>query len=166
RALPGREERRRLAEALWRDRRLPSFPRGAFPCLSHSRHLTMNKSPIRIATAQGWISADVRANGQEIRSLMRQARSRGASLAHFPEGAMSGYTKSQIKDWGQVDWGTVDDELRQTAALAGALGLWVVFGCSHRLTPPHRPHNSLYVISDRGELMTRYDKRFLSHTEV
>jgi predicted amidohydrolase len=126
----------------------------------------MNKSPIRIATAQGWISADVRANGQEIRSLMRQARSGGASLAHFPEGAMSGYTKSQINDWGQVDWGTVDDEIRQTAALAGELGLWVVFGCSHRLTPPHRPHNSLYVISDRGELVTRYDKRFLSHTEV
>ena len=39
-------------------------------------------------------------------------------------------------------------------------------GERHRLTPPHRPHNSLYVISDRGELATRYDKRFLSHTEI
>jgi predicted amidohydrolase len=44
--------------------------------------------------------------------------------------------------------------------------LWVVVGCSHRLTPPHRPHNSLYVISGRGEVVTRYDKRFLSHTEI
>ena len=58
------------------------------------------------------------------------------------------------------------DELRSTADLARELGLWVVVGCSHRLTPPHRPHNSLYVISDRGELATRYDKRFLSHTEI
>lgn len=126
----------------------------------------MTRGPITIATAQAKISADVRANGQEIRGLMRQARSGGASLAHFPEGAISGYTKSQIKDWGQVDWGVLDDELHRTAALAGALGLWVVFGCNHRLTPPHRPHNSLYVVSDRGELVTRYDKRFLSHTEV
>jgi predicted amidohydrolase len=126
----------------------------------------MNKGPITVATAQGRISADVRANGQEIRGLMLQARSGGASLAHFPEGALSGYTKSQITDWGQVDWGALGDELRRTAALAGELGLWVVFGCNHRLTPPHRPHNSLYVISDRGELVNRYDKRFLSHTEV
>jgi predicted amidohydrolase len=79
---------------------------------------------------------------------------------------MSGNTKSQIKDWGDVDWSGVVDELRQTAALAGELGLWAVVGCSHRLTPPHRPHNSLYVISDRGELSTRYDKRFLSFTEI
>ena len=53
-----------------------------------------------------------------------------------------------------------------TADLARELGLWVVVGSSHRLTPPHRPHNSLYVISDRGEVATRYDKRFLSHTEI
>jgi predicted amidohydrolase len=39
-------------------------------------------------------------------------------------------------------------------------------GSCHRLSLPHRPHNSLYVISDRGEVATRYDKRFLSHTEV
>jgi predicted amidohydrolase len=126
----------------------------------------MSKHPITIATAQAQISADVRANGREIRTFMRQARAGDASLVHFPEGAMSGYTKSQIKDWGQVDWGSLSDELRQTAALAGELGLWVVFGCAHRLTPPHRPHNSLYVVSDRGELVTRYDKRFLSNTEV
>jgi predicted amidohydrolase len=50
--------------------------------------------------------------------------------------------------------------------LARELGLWVVVGSCHRLTSPHRPHNSLYVISDRGEVATRYDKRFLSHTEV
>jgi predicted amidohydrolase len=58
------------------------------------------------------------------------------------------------------------DELRSTAGLARELGLRAVVGSSHRLTPPHRPHNSLYVISDRGELVTRYDKRFLSHTEI
>jgi predicted amidohydrolase len=126
----------------------------------------MSRLPLTIATAQSHVSADVRANGREVRRLMREARSAGASLAHFPEGALSGYTKSQIKDWGQVDWDALGDELRRTAALAGELGLWVVFGCAHRLTPPHWPHNSLYVVSDRGELVTRYDKRFLSHTEV
>jgi predicted amidohydrolase len=50
--------------------------------------------------------------------------------------------------------------------LAQELGLWAVVGSSHRLTSPHRPHNSLYVISDRGEVVTRYDKQFCSYTEI
>ncbi|MGW3046272.1 hypothetical protein ACWC9T_41345 [Kitasatospora sp. NPDC001159] len=52
------------------------------------------------------------------------------------------------------------------AALAGELGLWTVFGSLHLLTPPRRPHNSLYVVSDHGDLVARYDKRFLSNTEL
>jgi predicted amidohydrolase len=126
----------------------------------------MSKHPITIAVAQSRISADVRDNGREIRELMRRARAGGAAIVHFPEGAMSGCSKAQIKDWDGVDWNALVDELKAVADLARELGLWAVAGCSHRLTPPHRPHNSLYVISDRGQITTRYDKRFLSHTEV
>lgn len=41
-----------------------------------------------------------------------------------------------------------------------------MLGCVHRLTAPHRPYNSLYVISDRGRTVTRYDERMLSKTKV
>jgi predicted amidohydrolase len=126
----------------------------------------MSKPPLTIAVAQSRISADVRENGREVRELMRPARAEGAAIVNFPEGAMSGCSKAQIKAWDRVDWDALVDELNAVAGLARVLGLWVVVGCSHRLTPPHRPHNSLHVISDRGELVTRYDKRFLSHTEV
>lgn len=126
----------------------------------------MSKPPITIATAQSHISADVRENGREIRKLMQQARAEGATLAHFPEGAMSGYAKSQIGSWDRVDWDALAHELRLVAGLARELGLWVVVGSSHRLTPSHRPHNSLYVISDKGDLLTRYDKQFCSHAEL
>lgn len=126
----------------------------------------MTKRPIRIAAAQSRISSDVRENGREIRRLMEQARSEGAAIVHFPEGVMSGCSKAQIKSWDHVDWGAIVDELTLTAALARELGLWVVVGSSHRLTPPHRPHNSLYIISARGELVARYDKQFCSHTEI
>ncbi|MGH6998712.1 MAG: carbon-nitrogen hydrolase family protein, partial [Phenylobacterium sp.] len=66
----------------------------------------------------------------------------------------------------QVDWAALRDELEATAALAAELRLWTVVGSNHPLTPPNRPHNSLYVISDTGELAGRYDKRLLSYTEV
>jgi predicted amidohydrolase len=128
--------------------------------------MSMSKRPIKIATAQSLISPDVRENGREIRTLMQQARSEGAAIVHFPESAMSGCTKAQIKSWDQVEWDALGRELEQVASLARELGLWVVVGSCHRLTPPHRPHNSLYVISARGEVATRYDKRFCSHTEI
>lgn len=121
---------------------------------------------IVVATAQSFISADVRENGLEIRRLMSLAVQAGADLIHFPEGAMSGYVKSQIMDWKEVDWQLLRDELRLTAQRAGELGLWVVLGCHHHLTEPHRPHNSLYIISSEGKLHTRYDKRWCSQTEL
>src|SRR4051794_36128955 len=98
----------------------------------------MSKRPIRIASAQSQVSPDVRENGRAIRRLMEQARSEGAAIVHFPEAAVSGCSKAQIKDWDHVDWDGLVSEIRSTAALARELGLWVVLGCSHRLTPPHR----------------------------
>jgi predicted amidohydrolase len=126
----------------------------------------MSKRPITIATAQSYISTDVRENGREIRRLLRQAGDGGATIVHFPEGAVSGYTKSQIKNWADVDWDALLQELQLTASLAAELGLWVVLGCNHRLTPPNRPHNSLYVISSKGAVAARYDKQLCSRTEI
>src|SRR5262245_54828763 len=126
----------------------------------------MTSRALMIATAHVPISADGGENGRSIRALMRDARASGAHLGHFPEGAASGYAKSEIKNPADVDWPSLARELEETASLAKALGLWVVLGSLHRLNAPHRPHNSLYVISDAGVLVGRYDKRFLSNTEV
>lgn len=120
----------------------------------------------RLATAQIEISADVRRNGSAIRRFMTKAARDGARLVHFPEGALSGYVKSQIKSWDAVDWNALREELEQIAEVAGKLGIWTVFGANHRLTPPNRPHNSLYIVSDAGKLAGRYDKRFCSNSEI
>ena len=121
---------------------------------------------LSIATCQPSASSDPRANGAEVRRMLRLAAEGGARLAHFPEGFLSGYAVEQVATWEDVDWAVVRDELLGVADLAGELGTWVVLGSAHPLTPPHRPHNSLYVISDEGRLVDRYDKRKCSHTEV
>lgn len=126
----------------------------------------MTKSPITIATAQSYISKDVRENGLEIRSLMARAHAKGARLINFPEGAMSGYVKAQIHDWSEVDWQVLREELEQTSALAKELKIWVALGCNHQLSEPHRPHNSIYIISDEGNIHTRYDKQWCSYNET
>ena len=120
----------------------------------------------RIAITQPIVTDDARQNGRKVRQLMRQAAAERARLVQFPEGLLSGYAKEQIADWDDVDWTAVREELEQVTALAADLGLWVVLGSAHPLTAPHRPHNSLYVISDEGQLVDRYDKRFCSNTEI
>jgi predicted amidohydrolase len=128
--------------------------------------MTASKTSVRLAVAQTTATADPRVNSRTVQRLMREAADGGARLVQFPEGLLSGYAKEQIQDWDEVDWPAVRDELQQILALAAELQLWVVLGSAHPLTPPHRPHNSLYVISDDGKIVDRYDKRFCSHTEI
>ena len=121
---------------------------------------------VRIAAAQMQITGDARNNGERVRTLMREAARGGARLVQFPEGALSGYAKHQVQDWSEVSWATVRDELRSVAELAAELHAWVVLGSAHPLSRPNRPHNSLYVISDEGQVVARYDKRMCSATET
>jgi predicted amidohydrolase len=121
---------------------------------------------LTIAVAQSHVSDDVPSNGRHIRELMTEARERGAGLIHFPEGALSGYVKAQIRAWEDVDWSIAQAELEAVASLAGSLGLWAIVGCNHRLSAPNRPHNSLFVISSQGRFVDRYDKRRCSSSEI
>ena len=128
---------------------------------------------LRLAVAQTTVTEDptdpanLRGSGDEIRRLMCEASGAGARLVQFPEGAITypgKYVMSSgppgtlaAADWSRVDWSVMRAEAQSVADLAGELGLWVVFGSVHPLTPPHRPHNSLYVVSDEGALAARYD---------
>ena len=137
---------------------------------------------LRLAVAQTTVPDDpadagaLRESGAQIRALMRDAHRSGATLAQFPEGAVVYPGKRVVSsagpavlaeaDWTRADWDVMRTEAEAIAGLAGQLGLWTVFGSLHPLTPPRRPHNSLYVIAPDGAVVTRYDKRFLSNTEV
>ncbi len=124
------------------------------------------RKPLRIAVGQPLVQADVRKNGSEIRKFMRRAREAGAVLAHFPEGALSGYAKTEIADWHEFNWDSLQRELDLISRTSAELGIWTVLGACHRQDAPARPHNSLYVFSPRGELVTRYDKRWCSFSEL
>lgn len=107
---------------------------------------------------------------------MRMASARGARIVHFPEGAICFPHKLVMSvegpdavgpaDWDRCQWPVLQAELTAIAELARELRLWTVIASVHRLTGPNRPHNSLYVVSDRGEVVTRYDERLLSKTKV
>ncbi|NED11307.1 carbon-nitrogen hydrolase family protein [Streptomyces sp. SID9124] len=136
---------------------------------------------VALAVAQAHVRTDpgdagaLRESGREVRALMREAARSGARIAHFPEGALCFPDKRVMSvdgpgtvgpaDWDRCRWTVLREELTAVAALARELRLWTVIPSVHRLTGPNRPHNSLYVVSDRGEVVTRYDERLLSRTK-
>jgi predicted amidohydrolase len=115
---------------------------------------------LSVATCQFPTSADIQSNFQYVSQLMKQAREQGAEVAHFPEACLSGYAGADLASYDGFDWQLLHDCTYRLIDLAGALALWTILGSTHSLSAPHKPHNSLYIMNDRGQLIDRYDKRF------
>lgn len=124
---------------------------------------------MKVAAAQTFVSADIAENGRTIRESIRQAAERQVRLVLFCEGALSGYSKAQVaapSDWLRYDWAQLDRELAEIAATCKTCGIHAVVGSAHPVSERKHPTNSLIVISDQGLITGRYDKRFLSNSEV
>ena len=115
---------------------------------------------LSVATCQFPVSSDIDRNRRYIERQLRWAKQRGAHVAHFCEGALSGYVGADFPSFAGYDWGLLEERTREIFELARQLRIWVLLGSSHRLDGRHKPHNSVYVIDDSGALLDRYDKMF------
>jgi predicted amidohydrolase len=115
---------------------------------------------LAVATCQFPVSSDIRRNLRYVLRQMRTARERGAHVAHFCEGSLSGYAGADFASHRRFDWDRLRACAEEVLGLARELRLWVLLGSSHRLSGDHKPHNSVYVIDDQGTIVDRYDKRF------
>ncbi len=113
-----------------------------------------------VATCQFPVAADIDSNLRFIKRQMSSAKARGARVAHFPEGCLSGYAGTDFETFAGFDWSRLDTATAEVTDHARRLGIWTILGSAHRLTGSHRPHNSVYVIDDTGQIVERYDKRF------
>jgi predicted amidohydrolase len=120
----------------------------------------MKTGTLKIAACQFAVSESVMENARSIRRFMQRARKAEADVVHFSECALSGYAGVDLPGFGEYDWDLLRRETLKIMDLASRLGLWVILGSTHPLTPPNKPHNSLYLISPEGKIADRYDKRF------
>lgn len=121
----------------------------------------MSKGKIRVATCQFAEQWQPRRNMAMILRYMRRARTQRADLVHFHEGALSGYlSRPGAPSAAEIDWRGIRDAADRIRDEARKLKLWVALGSAHRLTPPHKPTNCLYLIGPDGKIHDRYDKRF------
>ena len=115
---------------------------------------------LRIATSQFPTSADPNANADQMVQQIEDAARDSADIVHFPEACLSGYAGNDLDSYAGYDWSALEDATRRLVEAARGAKVWVVFGSVHRLSNGRKPHNSLYVLNDRGILIDRYDKRF------
>ena len=113
-----------------------------------------------VATCQYPVDKDINRNTRYVMQQMRQAKEKGAEVAHFSEVCHSGYAGSEFKSYDNFNWDLLYTGGEKILNLARELKLWVILGSSHRLTGKHKPHNSLYIINSRGKIVDRYDKMF------
>jgi predicted amidohydrolase len=105
-------------------------------------------------------------NARAIRRFLQKARKAEADIVHLSECALSGYAGADFPSFDGYDWVLLRNETQRIIALAGELGLWIVLGSTHPLTPPNTPHNSLYLINPEGKIVNRYDKRFCTSGDL
>ena len=125
-----------------------------------------NTHQIKIAVSQCQICGDVTRNGLAIRQDIKKASAGGARLVLFPEAVLSGYAKSQIAHPDDFDHIEISAQLNLIQETARACRIWTIVGACHSIEGTNRPYNCQYIISDEGELVDRYDKIYLSHTEL
>ena len=141
----------------------------------------MTTTGLRVADAQTLVTPDVptrdvvAAARDRVLDQLEHAADGGARLVCFPEGTLAYPGKRVMSrrapdldeaDWTRADWPAITGALDAIRRRAADRGIWTVVGGPHRLSDGRRPHNSLYVFDDAGNLVTRYDKRFLSTNEA
>jgi len=120
----------------------------------------MSAGVLKVATCQFAVGRSIKRNARLIHEFLRKARRTKADVVHFSECALSGYVGTDFPTFDGFNWPLLKEETEKIMALASELGLWVILGSTHKLTEPNKPHNSLYLISPKGKIVDRYDKRF------
>lgn len=115
---------------------------------------------MRIATCQFSVEAQVAHNRRWALKQIDESAEGGADVVHFSECALSGYAGVDIPDVSAIDWDELKAATRDIMAAARKRRVWVLLGSTHYLDERTKPHNCVYVINPKGEIVERYDKRF------
>ena len=132
----------------------------------------MRPPRIVVATCQFPVTTDVKANAAHIRRQIKLAAARGADVAHFPELAITGcgYTHRKTEAWKtawqRFDWAQIRAETETIRQACRDNRIWAVVGSSHCFEPAERPTNCAYIFDGSGDIVSRYDKRRCSQSDL
>ncbi|NND07217.1 MAG: carbon-nitrogen hydrolase family protein [Saprospiraceae bacterium] len=145
----------------------PLILAGIVCCFASINHTAQTiAGELKIAASQFPVSANIDSNAIWIRQHMREAAEAGCDVIHFPECALAGYAGVDHETLNGFDWHSLRAQTQTILELAKELNLWVILGSAHPLSDGYKPHNCLYVINTKGEIIDRYDKRFCTSGDL
>jgi predicted amidohydrolase len=127
---------------------------------------TPNSNALKIATCQFPVSEDVKSNANYIKKYIREAAANKADIVHFCEAALSGYAGTDFSSFEGYEWDKLRAETYEIMALAKRYNIGVVLGSAHYISEKEKPTNCLYIISNKGEIVDRYDKSMLTGSDL
>lgn len=121
---------------------------------------------LRVATCQFPVTGDLKSNAGYIQKFIAEAARNHADIVHFSEAALSGYPPADIPSFENFDWEALRAETHEIMSLAKEKKIWVVLGSAHYINEKEKPLNCLYIISDEGKIVGRYDKSMLTRGDA
>ena len=127
---------------------------------------TISRHTLKIAAVQFELSGNIDKNYRRMAHWMKKAAGKGAELVHFSETALTGYYRVHLRDILSLDRKLLERRNRDLRNLAAELGIWLAYGSTHFAGGATKPYNCLYLVNPEGCEVCRYDKIFLTDTDV
>lgn len=134
--------------------------------LTNVQRSSEDRAHLRVATCQFPVTRSPAENGRYIGQFIRKAADAGAHLLHTSEAALAGYAGVDLPSLDGYDWDSLRREATTLRSLAQQLGMWLALGSAHFLNKETKPTNCLYLINPHGDIIDRYDKRFLTGRDI
>lgn len=117
---------------------------------------------LKVATCQFPVTGVLMSNADYIKRFIIEASQHNADIVHFSEAALTGYPPGDIPSFENYDWAILREVTFEIMDLAKKHNIWVVLGSAHFISEQEKPLNSLYIISNEGKIVDRYDKSMLT----
>ena len=122
----------------------------------------VSEEKLKVATCQFPVSGDIKSNANYIKGMIKEAAFNKADIVHFSEAALSGYPPGDIPSFQNFNWDDLRAETYDIMSLAQKYNIWVILGSAHYISENEKPLNCLYIISNEGKIIDRYDKSMLT----
>jgi predicted amidohydrolase len=128
--------------------------------------LLFSQEKLEVAVTQFPVSGDIKSNAEFIKKYIKEAALNDADIVQFPEAGLTGYPPVDVPSFENFHWSELVAETMEIMSLAREYKIWVVLGSAHYIGEDEKPLNCLYIISDEGKIIDRYDKSFLTGSDM
>lgn len=123
---------------------------------------TFSQEKLKVAVCQFPVTGDLERNAGYIKKFIIDAVANKADIIQFSEACLTGYPPKDIPSFEDYNWDELRAVTKEIMSLARENNIWVILGSAHFISKDEKPLNCLYIISNEGVIVDRYDKSMVT----